>query len=71
MSDIKVFDIRVDNKDVKNSVLPILYEIKPEWKNAEICTEEFSKGFVNSMTCFYTKEDPQKKVGCSGACTLI
>ena len=62
MSDIKIFDIHVDTKDIRTTVLPILVEIKPEWKGAEICSEQFSQGFVNFMTCFYAKGDEHRKV---------
>lgn len=60
-STIRYFDITVDSQNIAEDIYPVLSVIRPLWDKTHIRSEQFTKGYVNKMTCFYHQNDEEKQ----------
>ena len=56
----KYFDIRINKDNVKEDITDLLLSLKPNWTKDDLCQQEYSDGYINSMTCFYQRNDEQR-----------
>ena len=56
----RYFDVRIDKDKVKEDIIDLLLSLKPNWTKDDLCQQEYSDGYVNSMTCFYQRTDEKR-----------
>ena len=59
-SPIRYYDLTVRADVVEEDIFPVLKELRPKWDRMNVSSEAFTQGIVNSMTCFYHKDDEHK-----------
>ena len=57
---VRYFDVTVRADAVEEDVFPILQELRSQWKREDLLSEFFVKGMINSMTCYYHKNDEER-----------
>ena len=56
----RYFDVRIDKENVNEDVVDLLISLKPNWTEDDLCQQEFTEGYINSMTCFYHIADENR-----------
>ena len=56
----KYFDTKIDNAQGTEEIIDMLLSLKPNWTKDDLCHEEYTGGYVNSMTCFYQGADEHR-----------
>ena len=56
----RYFDVRIEKEKVKEDIIDLLLPLKPNWTKDDLCHQEYSDGYINSMTCFYQKADERR-----------
>ena len=56
----RYFDVKIDKDRVKEDIIDLLLPLKPNWIKDDLCHQEYSDGYINSMTCFYQRTDKNR-----------
>ena len=57
---IPFYDLTVRTEAIEEDVFPILKELRPEWERGNLLSEDFKKGCMNRMVCFYQTDDEHR-----------
>ena len=56
----RYFDVKIDKDKVKEEIVDLLLSLKPGWTKDDLCHQEYTDGYINSMICFYQKTDEKR-----------